>query len=182
MTEPIYSWRESARIKGGILAQVAGEELQRIREKHDGITPAAIVDESRPTTAPLHPAFTWDDAVAAENWRRDEARHIVRSVRVQYEDSSAPEPAYVNVRRPADEEEKSFSYYENTRAVVWEFSLYESAWRAAKGAIDSAVKSMEDLERIAREQVNDQAVPRADLAESALKRLRETQQMIEAAA
>lgn len=184
MTEPIYSWRKGAHVKGGISAQVAGQELQRIRDKHEGITPEVLVDESRPEAAPLHPAFTWDDAVAAENWRKDEARHIVKSVRVEYADSSEPEPAYVNVKRSEPEEggDVSFSYYENTRAAVQDFSLYESAWRSARASVDSAVRALSDLERVAREQVNDQAIARADAARRALGQLQEVQQTLEAAA
>ena len=47
-----------------IAAQVVGEELARI-EASGELTPATVVEASRPETAPLHPAFEWDDPTAA---------------------------------------------------------------------------------------------------------------------
>jgi hypothetical protein len=66
----------------GLSAQAAGEELDRIRRRDGTIAPAVVVDEARPQDAPLHPAFTWNDPVAAEQWREHEARRLIRHVRV----------------------------------------------------------------------------------------------------
>lgn len=62
--------------------QVAGSELERIRLEHHHLTPALVVDESRPEEAPLHPVFEWRDPVAAEQWREHQAASLMRRVRV----------------------------------------------------------------------------------------------------
>ena len=75
----IYEYRGPGAPKG-ISARAAGSELQRIYEAHGELTPSAIVDESRASIAPLHSAFEWDDAEAAEQYREQQARMLVRSV------------------------------------------------------------------------------------------------------
>lgn len=55
-------------------------ELQKIKERDGGITASALVEESRPVNAPLHPEFEWDNAVAGEKYREVQARQIIRSV------------------------------------------------------------------------------------------------------
>ena len=63
-------------------AEIAARELSRIRKKHGCIKPAYLVKASEPESAPLHDCFTWDNGEAAEQWRIEEARRIIRSVRV----------------------------------------------------------------------------------------------------
>lgn len=89
----------------GVPAQVAGEELDRIRrENGDTLTPGLVVDESRPEDAALHPAFEWDDPTAAEKYREDQARRIIRNVYPIHVDErtgeSRPVLGYVSVDLP----------------------------------------------------------------------------------
>lgn len=80
-------------------AQTAGVELARIEQKHDGLTPEDVVDESRDKSAPLHPVFEWNDQVAAEKFRVVQAGTLIRNITVKVED--VPEKpitrAFVNV-------------------------------------------------------------------------------------
>lgn len=61
-------------------AQDAGQELDRIYRERGQLSPTDIVDESRPETAVLHPCFEWRDTVAAELYREQQARGIVRCI------------------------------------------------------------------------------------------------------
>lgn len=63
-------------------AEIVGSELTKLEKRNGCIKPADVVDEARPESAPLHPHFTWDDTAAAELFRQDEARAIIRSVRI----------------------------------------------------------------------------------------------------
>lgn len=58
----------------------AGEELERIRDKHEKLTAPIVVDESRPKDATLHPCFEWDDWKAAEKYREQQARCIIKNL------------------------------------------------------------------------------------------------------
>lgn len=58
--------------------------LRNIYIKHQKITPQVVVDESRPEEAPLHSRFEWDDSVAGEAYRRQQAAQMIRSVDVEF--------------------------------------------------------------------------------------------------
>lgn len=78
--------------EGGILTikaadkadpQKIGEALEAIAQKSGGrLIPAAIVDAARERRHILHKHFEWDDATAAEAYRLDQARSIVRCIHV----------------------------------------------------------------------------------------------------
>lgn len=59
-------------------ANVAGPVCQKLRESEQGLTPQSLVDASRDINAPLHNEFEWDDSVAAENYRKEQAKNIIR--------------------------------------------------------------------------------------------------------
>lgn len=87
---PQYCYAEGLEdaMRFGIDAQEAGEELERIKQRDGTIHADVVVDEARPEDAVLHPAFTWEDEVAAEKYRVIEARTLIKKVRV-----ICPEPA-----------------------------------------------------------------------------------------
>lgn len=74
-----YVWSEHSL---PIPAQQVGETLERILQTEGVITARRVVEEARPEDSPLHPIFEWDDSVAAEDFRRNQARNLVRSLRV----------------------------------------------------------------------------------------------------
>ena len=71
----VYEWKMKGLYK--VPAQTAGEELQRIYEERGKCDAADVVDESRPEEATLHPCFEWNDPVAAELYRQQQARNLV---------------------------------------------------------------------------------------------------------
>jgi hypothetical protein len=78
-----YRWAKGAQVS--VDPQVAGETLEAIRDKNDGdLTPETIVDAARRRRSPLHKAFEWDDESAADGYRREQARYILRSIKVVY--------------------------------------------------------------------------------------------------
>lgn len=83
-----YQWKLPGTMP--VDAQTAGNELERVYQSRGNIEPATVVDESRPASAPLHPCFEWDDAVAAEKYREAQAGHIIRSIVTILEDGQAP--------------------------------------------------------------------------------------------
>ena len=86
----VYKLKDGARLKTD--AQTAGEICEKL-ERNGGLTAKRLVDESRPEDAPLHKEFEWDDATAAEAYREEQARYIIRSIVIQ------PEPTKNDVVR-----------------------------------------------------------------------------------
>ena len=61
------------------------DELLRLAKLHGGeLRPEAVVEAARPTTSPLHDSFEWRDSAAAQQWRIQQARMLIRVV-VKYE-------------------------------------------------------------------------------------------------
>lgn len=90
----VYKWKSGAR--SPVSAQVAGEVCASLEESGN-LTPQALVEVSRAEDAPLHNAFEWDDAIAAERYREAQAGYIIRSVEVVVTGSAEPVRAFVSV-------------------------------------------------------------------------------------
>jgi hypothetical protein len=75
--------------------------LLEVRSQHGALTPRLVVESARPAESPLHDRFEWNDSVAGESWRREQARDLIQSVRIEYAESkSGPREvrAFVSVR------------------------------------------------------------------------------------
>lgn len=97
----VYSWKPGAHIK--VSADVAGAMCKELADT-GGLTARRLLDANRPEDAPLHDAFEWDDGVAAELYREDQARHIINCLCVKAE-GREPVRKYFNICR-ADSEYK----------------------------------------------------------------------------
>lgn len=77
--------------------------LMGIYTAHGALTPQIVLDEARDPEHPLHHRFEWDDAVAAEKWRREQAHELIQSVRIGYRKASgdfSDVRAFHAIRRP----------------------------------------------------------------------------------
>jgi hypothetical protein len=60
------------------------DELLTVREQHGKLTPQLVVDTARDPDHPLHSRFEWDNEVAGEAWRRQQAHELIRKARIVY--------------------------------------------------------------------------------------------------
>lgn len=75
----VYKWRDGTRVK--VAAQVAGEEIERIREANGGnITAEILLDAARDESSPIHAAFEWDNRKAAHEYRKHQAHVMLCSI------------------------------------------------------------------------------------------------------
>lgn len=130
----IYRWKEGARIS--VDAQAAGAELERIRVRHNGrLEPEWVVHNAKAPKNPLHDLFEWDDNVAAQNYRVDQARGIIRSIEVVVEATEKQKPvrAFVSVVQERDRSYTSVTHAmsdPDLRKQVLKAALNElEAWR-----------------------------------------------------
>jgi hypothetical protein len=100
----IYQWKPGSHV--ALDAQSVGDELERIRVHQNGrIESEDVVREARDDASPLHPAFDWNDATAAEKYRVEQAKYLIRSIEVVIERSDeepVPIRAFVSVKRDED--------------------------------------------------------------------------------
>lgn len=100
----VYHWKDGAREKAD--AQKVGEELEGI-----GYCDAdSVVNAARKSKGELHKCFEWDDAVAGHEYRKEQARYVLRMlvtpVDVEAVDGDPPQVmmrVYESVRFVADD-------------------------------------------------------------------------------
>jgi len=97
-----YSWSKTfnAEMRGVSLneqpaADVVGKVLDGIERKQGEITPELFVAASTKRTAKTHGMFEWDDTVAGERYRLEQARLAIRSIEVTVQ---LPDDGPKNVR------------------------------------------------------------------------------------
>lgn len=73
-----YKYRCPGIVKAPV--EVTGRICQEIIDQDGAVTPKRLIDVSRPEDAPLHNEFEWDDGVAAEKFREEQARQIIKNV------------------------------------------------------------------------------------------------------
>lgn len=110
-------------------AQKCYEEILEICEDIDSAKAEDILEKARDENTELHKCFTWDDSVAAERWRREEAGLVTRQL------------VRVEVEVPKDRPEVRLFYstdnksgYKPTQIIVQKAdehqALLKTAWKA----------------------------------------------------
>lgn len=98
-----YKYRPGAIHK--VSAEVAGPICQRLHDSNQ-LTPHNLVEAARPVDSPMHDEFIWDDSVAAEKYREEQARMVIKSI-VLVESNSQAERS---VKLEKADTEKAFEY------------------------------------------------------------------------
>ena len=123
--ELAYQWVPGCRLKGD--AQAIGEFLEGLR-KSKGLTADTVLDAARNPKSVLHPYFNWNDTEAAEQYRKEQARGLIRSitVRVVEMESAAPVRAWAAI---GTKEERYVGVVEAMSQPVLRQQLLDSALR-----------------------------------------------------
>lgn len=91
-------WVFSSGYISKVRPDVAGPIIEDLANR-DCLTAENLVEVSRPVDAPLHPAFEWDDTVAAELYRRYQANNLIHSIRIISEGQKEPQRFVVHIER-----------------------------------------------------------------------------------
>ncbi len=77
---PAFSYEY--KIKGLVKAapEDVGELFERLEKTEKGLTPSSVLDASREEGTLLHHYFEWDDSIAGEKYRQDQARFLIRNL------------------------------------------------------------------------------------------------------
>lgn len=128
-------------------AQKVGEELTGIKEATGTLFPEQIVDYARDESSELHKCFDWDDASAAEKYRKAQARQIVCCIVIA--EATVPEdrPEIRLLYKPNG----SKTGYEETRKIVRNEDAYkallQTAWAELK-AFKAKYSMLKELSEI----------------------------------
>lgn len=148
------------------------EELKRIYERDGGLKASTVVTEAKPRTSPLHSHFEWNDKKGADAHRLDQARRLIRRVRVTIDDM--PErmihvPSVVTAACAVIE-----GVYKPASVIVESVDEYTRALSAALSKVNAAQAAVDDLREAASGR------PDGDLArlECAVQALRAAQEAL----
>lgn len=102
----VYAWKSGTRAK--VSADIAGAVCSQL-EQEGRLTASDLVDVSRPEEAPLHSEFEWQDDIAAEEFRKYQARNLISHLIVVSEkEATVPVRAFFNV----SEEEPNYDSFQ----------------------------------------------------------------------
>ena len=74
--------------------------LEALYRQHGELTPTLVVEDARDTESPLHSHFEWTDTIAAEKYRRMQARKLLASVEVRIRINKVEVATVAYVRDP----------------------------------------------------------------------------------
>ena len=148
---PKYVFKELTIIKAADKAdpQRIGEALTSLAGDIGSLTPHAVVDVARPPKSLLHKHFEWDNQAAADAYRLDQARSLIRAIRVEDDEASDGfAPAFVSIT------EKSGTSYRTITAVRANVDLQTKVLAAAERdlqAWQNRYQSLVDVCKVVRE-------------------------------
>jgi len=123
--------------------------LEEIRKANGGILrPKDVVDAARDPNHILHPYFEWDDTKAAELYRLEQARSLIRRVEIEVkiEDRKPVKVrAYVSLQ---DDRQKGDSY-RATVEVLSQEELREKLLEEARREMEAFIKKYRTLDELA---------------------------------
>jgi len=120
---------------------VALSEIAAVSGGH--LKPAAVVEAARAPRHVLHKHFEWKDSVAAERYREQQARQIIRSVRiVNDDDETKPQAAYLSIS------DKGGVSYRPLEAVINSVDLQLQVLKQAERDLDAFERRYRDLNDI----------------------------------
>jgi len=116
----IYSFRAGSRLPNE-KAEATAKRLQSLKRKRGRLTAEIVVDDAHSPGSPLHEFFEWNDTKAAEEFRLEQARNVIRSVRIEYADNGETGEShrmFVHVAMPSEEGGEDRAYYLATEALA----------------------------------------------------------------
>ena len=123
----VYSWKD---YKYAISADTVGKQFEEIEKRYGSVTSENVLNTAKDTKNPIHSLCEWDDSVAANNYRLQQASKIICNLSVELEtkEHQIITRAYVDV---SENKKGSFinvvSAFENqdTKAIVLQRALQE---------------------------------------------------------
>jgi hypothetical protein len=129
--------------------RIIGDCLRTMHDRHGGLLVAREVwVEAKPPEHPLHPEFEWDDSTAADLYRDEQARSLIRNVRIVRESDEQIAAPIVSPRAYAHNPMKRTGYTHidvlRTQPALARMALAES-FNGARGQLERVRELAEQL-------------------------------------
>lgn len=142
-----YRWK--TRYFEDIDPQKAGDRLERLRKRANGpVSASMVVIDARAKSSPLHRAFEWDDTVAGERYREQQARTLIANlVVVVDQEQGLSEPRETRAFVHLDRSERSG--YESTARALSDAESRELILAQAFRELEGWKRKYRELEELA---------------------------------
>lgn len=143
----IYKFRNST--KPTEESQQVGECLLQIKNNQETLQPCEIVVQAKEKDSVLHKYFQWDDTLAAEQHRLNQARHLITSVEIVREvgdNRSITIPAYTHLRIDKygyRDTEEVYSVQDLRSSLIAQLKV---DWKTLQKKHDSALQEIDSFE------------------------------------
>lgn len=133
-------------------SQLTGKKAKQVAnalyeiELRSGLNADSVLDAARERSSILHDLFDWDDTVAAEKWRRQQAANLVRSVHVIYEESDTGNRRESRAFMSVEREERE---YLRVETVMTDQNLRDQVLQRALAEAEQWRKRYEDMRELA---------------------------------
>ena len=132
----VYQWKNGTRFNAD--AQKVGEEVKAIGPE---VTPVEVVKAARKAKSAMHDCFEWDDTAAAEEYRLEQARLVLRSIVVISEGGGEQIPSEVRAYESvslSDEDGMSRRVYVPTETALADDDMRAQVFRRLQDTISEA--------------------------------------------
>lgn len=137
-----FAFKEGGRLSGD--AQAVGAELEKIREESNGVVlPEVVVSRAKDESSPLHRYFEWDDSKAAQQYRLEQARNLLRHIIVVENGDKTPRRAFIVTSVEGD------NVYMDTADAMRDPNLRSQILKRAAGELASFERKYAELEELA---------------------------------
>lgn len=137
-----FTWRAGARIS--LDPEAVGTEISELYDDRGTTTPDAVIARASDPDSAMHSHFEWDDAVAAQEHRREQARLLLRSIRIVAVGSDEPQLVNVAVRMAPDEPR----VYQLASEAVKDRDLWAQVWNDTVTKLEGLDARLGELERV----------------------------------
>ena len=128
----------------------AYEELQTLEER----TPEAIVELARNENSVLHNLFDWDDKVAADKWRKQQARVICCNLVVEERDNKHDKLIELRLLHMSEDR----GSYEGINYFIAHADEYDKLLASAKRDLESfksKYRTLKELKQLLKEAIDE---------------------------
>lgn len=116
------------------------DEIQTLGESY---TPDMVVDLARDESTELHKCFDWDDNIAAEKWRKQQARQICISLTVVVEKKPGVKQTFRLIEHDREEQ-----VYKPIVFTVRQSEEYERLLKQAKAELAAFRKRYQSIKEL----------------------------------
>jgi hypothetical protein len=108
-----------------------------------------VIEEAKSRSSPLHDAFEWDDKMAAAEYRKQQARWLIRSVHVMWSEKGKADVQVHAFYHVPPEDGKGEGAYHTREVLVRNADMFVSALDELERDLSSAQDAVAEMQSMA---------------------------------